>query len=91
MNKIGLVKTTAEKVGMTKVDCERIIDGVLESIVETVAEGEVVKLVGFGNFEPKERAARLGRNPKTGETVDIAAKKSVVFKVGKGFKEAVAE
>lgn len=89
MNKQELVSKVAEKVGLTKKDTGVVVDAVFESIVEGLkAEGEV-KITDFGKFSVKERAARQGRNPKTGETIQIEATKVPAFKALKGLKEAV--
>lgn len=89
MRKPELVSAVAEKAGMTKVDAEVAVNAVLEAITETLAKGEAVQLVGFGNFEVKERAERTGHNPQTGEKITIAASKAIGFKAGKGLKDAV--
>ena len=90
MTKQDLVKSVASKVeGATQKDIAVVIDTVIETIKETVASGEKVSLVGFGNFEVAERAERQGRNPKTGEAMTIAASKAPKFKAGKAFKDVV--
>lgn len=90
MNKNELVKAVAsEKSHFTQAEVAEIIDTVMEVIKTTVASGEKVSLVGFGNFECVERAERMGRNPATGEEIVIAASKSPKFKPGKAFKDAV--
>lgn len=90
MNKNEMISVVAEKIeGATKKDIAVVVDTVLETIKETVASGEKITLVGFGNFEVTERAARTGRNPKTGEVIEISASKSPKFKAGKAFKDAV--
>ncbi|BCV20033.1 transcriptional regulator [Moorella sp. Hama-1] len=90
MNKMDLVASVAEKADLTKKDAERVVSAVLASIEEALAQGEKVQLVGFGTFEIKERAARVGRNPRTGEEIQIAATRAPVFKAGKALKDAVA-
>lgn len=89
MNRIELVAKIAEKSGLTKADAEKALDGTLKAIEGALKTGDDIRLVGFGNFEVKTRGERTGRNPKTGETITIAATKAVVFKAGKALKEAV--
>ncbi len=89
MNKGELIDEIATKAGVTKKDADAALTATLEAIVEAVASGDKVTLVGFGSFEPRERQAREGRNPKTGDKMDIAATKVPVFSAGKLFKEKV--
>ena len=89
MNKAELVIAIAEKTQMTKKASEAALVAALEAITDALAEGERVQLVGFGSFEVKARAERLGRNPQTGEAVAIPASKSPVFKAAKSLKDAV--
>ena len=89
MNKAELIGTVAEKTGYTKKDAEKAADAIIEAITEHLAGGGKVQLVGFGSFEVKSRAARVGRNPKTGESIQIAATSTPVFKAGKALKDAV--
>lgn len=90
MVKQDLVKSVASKIeGATQKDVAIVIDTVLETIKENVANGEKINLVGFGSFEAVERAAREGRNPKTGESISIPASKAPKFKAGKNFKDMV--
>ena len=89
MNKAELVASIAEKSGFSKKDSEKAVAAVIDSIVETVKKGEKVQLIGFGNFEVRERAARKGRNPQTGQEIQIAASKVPAFKPGKALKDAV--
>lgn len=91
MNKSELILAVAEKTGMTKKDCEKVIASCLDTVAEALAQGGKVQLVGFGSFEVKERQARMGRNPQTGEPVEIPAAKAPVFKAGKALKDAVAK
>ncbi|GEA14558.1 MAG: DNA-binding protein HU-beta [Moorella sp. (in: firmicutes)] len=91
MNKMDLVASVAEKTDLTKKEAEKVVSAVLASIEEALAQGDKVQLVGFGTFEIKERAARVGRNPRTGEEIEIAATRVPVFKPGKALKEAVAK
>lgn len=91
MNKAELIATTAEKTGLSKKDTEAVITAALDAISAALAEEEKVQLVGFGAFEVKSRAARLGRNPKTKEPIEIPASKVPVFKAGKALKDIVAK
>lgn len=89
MNKYDLVTTVAEKTGMTKKDSEKVVDAMTCTIAEALAGGDKVRLLGFGTFEVRERAARMGCNPKTGEQVSIPSSKTPVFKVSGMLKESV--
>lgn len=89
MTKAELIAKVAEETGFTKKDTERVLNGALEAIRESVTEGDKVIIAGFGSFEMKERAARVGHNPQTGEKIQIAASKTVGFKVAKQFKDAI--
>ena len=91
MNKIELVAAVAEKSGMTKKDAEKAIAAVVETLTEALAKGEKVTLVGFGSFETKTREARIGRNPKTKEAIEIPATTVPTFKAGTALKNAVAK
>ncbi len=91
MNKVELVAAVTEKSGLTKKDAEKAVAAVLESVIDAVAAGEKVQLVGFGTFETRSRGERTGRNPRTKETITIPASKQPVFKAGKAFKDAVAK
>jgi DNA-binding protein HU-beta len=91
MNKNELIAAVAEKAEMSKKDAEAAITAMVEAITAALAQEEKVQLVGFGSFEVKSRAARVGRNPKTNEPVQIAASKAPVFKAGKALKDAVAQ
>ncbi|MBF2033916.1 MAG: HU family DNA-binding protein [Leptolyngbyaceae cyanobacterium T60_A2020_046] len=91
MNKGELVDKVAEKSGVTKKQADLVITAAVDAIMETVAEGQKVTLVGFGSFEPRERKEREGRNPKTGETMVIPATVVPAFSAGKQFKEMVAK
>ena len=88
-NKQDLIAKVAEATELTKKDSAAAVDAVFASIEEFLAAGEIVQLIGFGNFEVRERAARQGRNPQTGETISIAASKVPAFKAGKALKDAV--
>ena len=90
MNKEILVKTVAGNIdGATKKDIEVVVNEVFDTIKNTLASGEKVAIAGFGSFEVVERAARIGRNPKDGSTIQIPASKAPKFKAGKVFKDAV--
>ena len=88
-NKAELIEKVAEATGLTKKDATSSVDAVFASIQEFLAEGEKVQLIGFGNFEVRDRAARKGRNPQTGKEIKIAAKTVAQFKAGKALSEAV--
>lgn len=90
MNKGELVDAVAEKASITKKEADAVLSAVLETIVESVAAGDKVTLIGFGSFEKRNRAAREGHNPKTGEKMHIAASTAPGFSAGKAFKEKVA-
>lgn len=89
MTKMDLIETVAGKVGLTKADAGRAVDALLDAISGALAKGEKVTVTGFGTFEVRQRAARMGRNPQTGAPLHIAASKSPAFKAGKGLKDAV--
>ena len=91
MNKAELVSAVAEKTGMSKKDSEKAVNAAFDTITEALAAGDKVQLVGFGAFEVKERGARIGRNPKTKEEIEIPASRVPAFKVGKALKDAVAK
>ena len=91
MNKAELIAAVAEKTGLSKKDTEAVVSASLEVITESLAQGEKVQLVGFGSFEVKARAERVGRNPKTNQSIQIPASKTPVFKAGKALKDAVAQ
>jgi DNA-binding protein HU-beta len=89
MNKTELIDAVAAATDLSKADATRATDAVLDGIVGALSKGDQVTLVGFGTFSVRERAARTGRNPQTGETIQIQASKSPGFKAGKAFKDAV--
>lgn len=89
MNKSELVDLVAEKAGMSKKDSEKAVKAVLESITDGLVRGKKVQLVGFGTFEVRNRKAREGRNPATGEKIKIKALKVPAFKPGKALKDKV--
>lgn len=90
MNKAELIAETALAADVSKKDAETVITAMLDVITQQLKEGEKVQLVGFGSFELKKRAARVGRNPKTKETIEIPASVVPVFKAGKVLKDTVA-
>lgn len=89
MNKNELIAKVAESCGMSKSDAGSAVDATLDSIVGALKSGDEVRLLGFGNFMVAHRKAGEGRNPRTGETIKIAASKSPKFKAGKAFKDAL--
>lgn len=90
MNKTELINAVADKTQLSKKDAEAAITATVEAIAEALTREEKVQLVGFGSFEVKTRAARVGRNPKTGTKIEIPQTKTPVFKAGKALKDAVA-
>ena len=90
MNKTELIAAVAEKADLSKKDAEAAITATVDAIAEALTQGEKVQLVGFGSFEVKTRAARVGRNPRTGEEIPISEAKLPVFKAGKALKDAGA-
>ena len=91
MNKAELINAAAEKAGLSKKDTEAVVNATLDAIADALAQGEEVRLVGFGTFEVKKREARTGRNPKTREEIKIPATKVPAFKAGKALKDAIAK
>lgn len=89
MNKTQLIDVVATKTGLKKKEADAAVAATFEAIAEALKAGDKVQLIGFGTFEVKERAARDGRNPKTGETMTIAASKRPVFSAGKALKDSV--
>ncbi|MBM9604496.1 HU family DNA-binding protein [Desulfopila inferna] len=89
MNKGELIEKVAKNSGLSKTDAEKALKSILDAIAEAVGKGDKVTLIGFGTFSVSERAARDGRNPQTGETIQIPAKKIVKFKAGSKLIEAV--
>lgn len=88
-NKADLIDGVAAKSGLTKKDATAAVEGLFEVVTDFLAEGERVQVIGFGTFEVRDRAARKGRNPQTGEEIQIAATKVPAFKAGKGLKDSV--
>ena len=89
MNKTQLIKKVAEESGLTHIKAAAVVENVFSAIVDSVAAGENVSILGFGTFEKKHRGARIGRSPLTGESMEFAASDTPVFKAGKAFKEKV--
>ena len=89
MNKADLINALAAKNEISKKDAEKAVNAVLGLIEEALKNGEKVQIMGFGSFEGKERAARTGKNPATGATIQIPASKAVVFKAGKALKDSI--
>ncbi|MDP4120627.1 MAG: HU family DNA-binding protein [Bacillota bacterium] len=89
MNKTELISMVAEKSGITKKDADKAVTSLLDTIVESVAKGEKIQIVGFGTFERREREARTGCDPRTKAQISIPASKVPAFKAGKSFKETV--
>lgn len=88
-NKQDLVDAVSRETGLTKKDASNAVDAVFNSVESYLKKGEKVQLIGFGNFEVRSRAARTGRNPRTGEAIKIAASKVPAFKAGKALKDSV--
>ena len=91
MTKSELISVVAEKSALSKKDSEKAVNAVLEGITDALAAGDKVQLVGFGTFETKKREARMGRNPRTKENIEIPAATVPVFKPGKALKEQVSD
>ena len=86
-----LVAAVAEKAGMTKKDAERVVNATIDTIIQNLSKGEKVQISGFGNFEVKDREARVGRNPRTKQTIQIPATRLPVFKASKVLKDTVSK
>lgn len=91
MNKTELVTALAEKADVTKKDAEKVISAFIDVVGDTLKKGDKIQLVGFGTFETRERAAREGKNPQTGEKIKIAACTVPAFKAGKALKDLIAK
>jgi DNA-binding protein HU-beta len=89
MNKTELIEAIAADSDISKAAAQRVLDSIIEHVTKAVTKGETVQLIGFGSFSSGKRAARVGRNPRTGEEIKIAAAKTVKFSAGQGFKDAV--
>lgn len=91
MNKTELIAEVAAKAGLSKKDAEKALNATIDTIADALAAGDKVQLVGFGGFETKKREARMGRNPRTKETIQIPASCVPVFKAGKALKDKVSK
>ncbi len=89
MNKSELIDAMADASDLSKADATRALSGFIDAVTDALNKGDTVSLIGFGTFSVKERAARQGRNPQTGETIQIKAAKIPSFKAGKGLKDAI--
>lgn len=89
MTKQDLVDAVSNETGFSKKDATRAVEAVLDAVTKTLRRGEKVQIAGFGTFEVRARSAREGRNPQTGQTITIPARRSPAFKAGKALKEAV--
>ncbi|RLK46412.1 DNA-binding protein HU-beta [Alkalispirillum mobile] len=89
MNKSELIEAVAQSADISKAAASKAVDSMVDCVTNALKEGDQVTLVGFGTFQVRERAARTGRNPRTGETIEIAASKVPSFKAGKALKDAV--
>ena len=89
MSKADLINVVAAKTEIKKKDVELVVNAALDAIVDAMKAGDKVQLIGFGTFETRKRAARTGRNPQTGETIEIAASKHPAFTAGKALKDAI--
>lgn len=91
MNKTELIAVVAEKTGITKKEAERVVNATVDTVTESLVKGEKVQISGFGIFETKSREARVGRNPRTKESIQIPATRQPVFKASKALKDTVAK
>jgi len=89
MNKNDLIADVAERTGMSKAGASQSVEAIIEAVTDALKSGQEVKIIGFGNFAVTQRAASKGRNPRTGEEIDIPASKSPKFRAGKGLRDAV--
>ena len=89
MNKTELIGKVAERAGMTKKDTEKVVNTLIDVVQDTLGKGDTVAILGFGTFLSRERPAREGRNPRTGETIQIPASRVPVFRTGRGLKDSV--
>ncbi|MGI6642957.1 MAG: HU family DNA-binding protein [Bacillota bacterium] len=90
MNKTELVGKVAERAGLTKKDTEKVVNSFIDVVQDTLAKGDTVAILGFGTFLARERPAREGRNPRTGETIQIPASRVPVFRPGRGLRDSIA-
>lgn len=91
MNKTDLIASAADRAGLSKTDTAKALDAIVATVVDAVSKGDSVALVGFGTFKPVSRAARTGKNPKTGEALTIPASIQPKFTAGSGFKASVSK
>ncbi len=89
MNKTELISAVAERAGLSKKDSEKAVNALVDTVVDTLKAGEKVQMIGFGTFEVRERAARIGRDPRTGGELHIEAARLPQFKAGKALKDAI--
>ena len=89
MKKTELIAAVAEQTGLSKKDAEKALNATIDTIIKAVAEGDKIQLTGFGTFEQRQRNARTGVDPRTGNSIDIPASKVPAFKAGKAFKDTV--
>ena len=89
MKKTELIAAVAEQSGLSKKDAEKALNATIDTIIKAVAEGDKIQITGFGTFEQRQRNARTGCDPRTGNTIEIPASKVPAFKAGKGFKDIV--
>lgn len=89
MNKTQLIEAVSAAANLSKADASRAVEAIVQSITDTLSNNDGVQLTGFGSFSTKNRAARMGRNPQTGEQIQISASTVVIFKAGKALKESV--
>lgn len=89
MNKSELIESIADKSGLSKADAAKALDGLIESVTEGLSKGDRIALIGFGSWSVEQRSARTGRNPRTGDEIQIPAKKVIKFKAGAGLANAV--
>ena len=89
MKKTDLIAAVAEQTGLSKKDAEKALNATIDTIIKAVAEGDKIQITGFGTFEQRQRNARTGVDPRTGNSIEIPASKVPAFKAGKGFKDIV--
>ena len=89
MTKTSMVESVARNAGVTKAEASRVMEALIKSVTDALSKGEKVTMTGFGTFEVRQRAARMGRNPQTGATIQIPAQRTPAFRAGKSLKDAV--
>ena len=89
MTKTTMVESVARNAGVTKAEASRVMEALIKSVTDALSKGEKVTMTGFGTFEVRQRAARMGRNPQTGATIQIPAQRTPAFRAGKSLKDAV--